>query len=277
MAASKAATAKQETKHPQASTAVVVKKENLPSNRAERLAADAGKGVSQDRDDKIIPMIRVLQAQSPQCLKAKPEYIKGAEAGDFYFKNMPQELVKGDAGFEFIPCAFLKCWLEFDGPRDESPNFVRRHEDAKGRPAGVEGLELAEDGYDFEDKDGHRFTYSREHYGFADGRPFVFPFGGSGHTTSREWQTLMDQFQLSDGRPEPSFNRKYQVTTVPRSNASGDWYGVRIVHLGEVTDEEYDRGRALHGAVMAGEKVAEVDEKGESGASASASASDAGI
>jgi len=245
----------EEVKGPQAVTAT---RSQPPSARAERLMADAGKGVSKDRDDKIVPMIRVLQSQSPQCLKAKPEFIKGAEAGDFYFKNMLTELIKGDEGFEFQPCAFLKCWLEFDGPRDDNPKFVGRHEDAQGRPSGVPDLELDEDGYDFVNKKGHRFTYSREHYGLtADGKPFVFPFGGSGHTTSREWMTLMDQFQLKNGQIEPSFNRMYRLTTVPKSNEAGDWYGVRVQHVGEVTDEQYDRGLALHNAVMSGAKVAE--------------------
>lgn len=226
---------------------------SVGASRAERMAADAGKGVSQDRDDKIIPMVRVLQAQSPQCLKAKPEFIKGAEAGDFFLKNTLEPLVKGEEGFIFQPCYFTKAWLQFDGPRDDNPKFVKRHDDLKGRPAGVDGLDLAEDGYDFTNKDGHRFTLSREFYGLVNStQPFLFPFGGSGHTTAREWQTLMDQFQLKNGQPEPSFNRKYKITTVPKSNESGDWYGVRFAPVGEVTDEEYDRGLALHNAVAKG-------------------------
>lgn len=233
-------------------TDVAPQRSGVPSTRAERLSADAGKGVSTNRDDKIIPMIRVLQTGSPQCLKQKAEHIKGAEAGDFFFKNMLVPLVKGDKGFDFIPCAFLRCWLEFDGPRDDNPKFIRRHEDDNGRPKGVAGLELAEDGYDFENKDGHRFTFSREFYGLADGRPFMFPFGGSGHTTAREWQTLMEQFQLSDGRVEPSFNRAYKITSVPKTNESGDWFGVRFEHIDEVSDKDYDLGLALHNAVMGG-------------------------
>lgn len=251
------------------------------SSRADRLAADAGKGVSPDRDDKLVPMIRVLQSQSPQCLRQKPEYIEGARAGDFFLKNTVIPVVKGEDGFDFVPCAFLKCWLEFDGPRDESPNFVARHEDAGGRPKDVAGLILdPEDGYDWISRDGHRYSLSREHYGLVNGKmPFMFPFGGSGHTTSREWQTLMDQFRLPGGRVEPSFNRKYHVSTTPKSNKSGDWYGVSIVHLGEVSDEEYNLGRMLWEAVMSGSRVAEAPEKDEGGGSgpAGATAEKAGI
>lgn len=236
-------------------------KAGLPaaSSRAARLAADAGKGVSQDANDKLVPMIKVLQAQSPQCLRQKPEFVKGAEAGDFFLKGMPAPVVKGADGLEFQPCAFMKVWLEFDGDRDDNPQFMGRRLEVPKEAT------LAEDGYDYEmvvGKKTHRFTFSREHYGLINGKPFVFPFGGSGHTTSREWQTLMDQFQLPDGRPEPSFNRKYRLTTVPKTNASGDWYGVRIEEMGEVTDEEYDRGLSLHNAVMAGTKVAEAPEQG---------------
>ncbi len=232
-----------------------------PSTRAARLAEDAGKGVSTDRDDKLVPMIRLLQAQSPQCLRQKPEYIEGARAGDFYLKNTLRPVIPGEEGFTFIPVAFVKCWLEFDGPRDESPNFVARHPDHRGRPLDVGALKQDEDGYDFIGQDGHRYSQSREHYGLVDStKPFMFPFGGTGHTTSREWQTMMDQFRLPDGRVEPSFNRKWKITTTPKSNKSGDWYGVKIEHMGEVSDEEYELARKFYEAVMSGAKVAEAPE-----------------
>jgi len=231
------------------------------SSRTARLEANAGQGVSRDREDKFVPMIRVLQSQSPQCLRQKPEYIAGAEAGDFYLKNTLTPLIKGSDGFLFQPCTYLKCWLEFDGPRDERPNFVARHDhdDQTKRPRGVGGLHLDEkDGYDYVNDAGHRFTFSREHYGFVDGRPFVFPFGGSGHTTSREWQTMMDQFRLPSGNVEPSYNRKYKITTFPRSNDSGDWFGVRVEpERTEVSDQEFDMGEAFYKAVMGGERGAE--------------------
>lgn len=235
------------------------------SSRSERLEADAGKGVSKNADDKFVPMIRVLQSQSPQCLRQKPEFIKDAKAGDFYIKGSLTPIISGEidpetgeGGLDAIPCAFARCWLEFDGPRDDNPKFVRRHEDAKNKPAGIGGLRLAEDGYDYINEAGHRFTFSREHFVIVAGRPYVLPFGGAGHTSSREWQTLMDQFRLPSGAIEPSFNRKYKLTTVPKSNESGDWYGVKVEPIpGEVSDAEYEMGLAFFTAVQAGEKVAE--------------------
>lgn len=232
--------------------------------RAERMEADAGKGGSTNRDDKIVPMIRVLQAQSPQCLKQKPEYVKGAEAGDFFLKNTLTPIVKGEVGLEFQWCAFARCWLEFDGPRGDSPKFVGRLEDDNNRPRVAPGVEVKldeDDGYDYVDKSGHRYTFSREHYGLVGGRPFVLPFGGSGHTTSREWSTLADQFQLPSGKPEPKWNRKWLIRTVPKSNASGDWFGIQFEPVpGEVTDEEYARGLAFYNAVVGGVAVAEAPE-----------------
>ena len=230
------------------------------ARRAEMVRAHAGKGVSKNQDDKIIPMIRVLQAQSPQCLKQKAEFIPGAEAGDFYMPNTPQPLVKGEEGLRVQSCAFKTCWLEFDGPRDQRPNFVRRHDvGADGRPDGVVGLELDADGFDYVDPRGHRYTFSREHYVLVNGRlPFLLPFGGSGHSVSRGWQTLMDQFRLDDGSVEPSWNRRYRLTTVPRSNDSGDWFAIRVEVDGEgdaslVSDAEFDRGLQFYEAVMGGE------------------------
>src|ERR1700685_4286761 len=70
----------------------------VPSARAARLAADAGKGVSKDRDDKFVPIIRVRQSQSPECLRQRPEYIAGAEAGDFFLKTTLKPVIKGGDG-----------------------------------------------------------------------------------------------------------------------------------------------------------------------------------
>lgn len=224
----------------------------VPGSKVNR-AQYADKGKSTNRDDKIVPMIKLLQSQSPQCLRQRPEYVKGAEAGDFYLRGAPEPLVKGDQGLVVQSCAFLRCWLEFDGPRDDNPNFVKRHEDDNGRPAGASemGLELDENGFDYVNKEGHRWSFSREHYLIIGGRPYVLPFGGSAHTASREWNTLMDNY-----RGEASWNRKYKVTTIPKSNESGDWFGFKIeVMPGEVTDEEFLQGAAFHELVEGGARA----------------------
>jgi hypothetical protein len=238
-----------------------------PSTRAARLEEDSGKGVSTDPSDKLVPRIVVLQSQSPQCLRQKPEFIEAARAGDFYLKGSITPLVTGEEGFDFIPTNFMKAWLEFDGPRDEQPNFISRHPDDRDRPQGVPELVKDEDGYDFIGREAHRYSQSREHYGLINGRPFLFPFGGTAHTTSKEWMSLMDGFRLPSGRIEPSYNRKYHITTTPKSNKSGDWYGIKIDHVGEVSDEEYELARTLHKAIEAGAKVAEAPEgaAGDSG------------
>jgi hypothetical protein len=214
-------------------------------------SAYANRGKSTNRDDKIVPMVKVLQSQSPQCLKQRPEYVKGAEAGDFYVRGALNPLVKGSEGLVVQPCAFLRCWLEFDGPRDSNPKFVQRHEDAAGRPAGQEDLRKDEEGFDFVSPQGHRFTFSREHYVLIGKAPYVIPFGGSAHSSSREWMTMMDQYM-----GEASWNRRYKITTVPRHNDFGDWYGFKIEPLPEeVTDEEFSRGAELWHAVEGGARA----------------------
>jgi len=241
------------------------------SSRAERLAADAGKGVSKNADDKTVPLIKVLQVGSPQCLRQKPEFIKDAKAGDFYIKGSLTPVISGEVDKEtgeggmerVISCAFKRCWLEFDGPRDDDPQFVARHEDGPdNKPAGIGGLFHPEgEKYDWQNEAGHRFTFSREHYIIYRGRPYVLPFGGTGHQTSRDWQTMMDQYRLTSGAVEPSWNRAYKLTTIPQSNSSGDWYGVKVEPLpGEVSDEEYEMGLLFFNQVQAGEKVAEAPE-----------------
>jgi hypothetical protein len=50
----------------------------------------------------------------------------------------------------------------------------------------------------------------------------------------------------------PAFARKYRLTTVPESNAWGDWFGIKFTDLGFVTVPEYKAAAALVDAVERG-------------------------
>lgn len=79
-----------------------------PAHLKNKIKQDAGKGISGSADDSLVPLIVVLQAQSPQAIKQKPEFIRGAEAGVIWMKNAPHPIIKGEEGILFQPCHFYK-------------------------------------------------------------------------------------------------------------------------------------------------------------------------
>ena len=86
-----------------------------------------------------------------------------------------------------------------------------------------------------------------------DGKPYLFPFHGTGHTTARRWQTYFKQFRHPQtGKVMASFSRKYLLTTVAQSNRLGHWFGVQFTDRGWVSQSEYDAAKALHAIVARG-------------------------
>ena len=97
---------------------------------------------------------------------------------------------------------------------------------------------------------------TREHYLIANGQPYVLPFSSSGHTVSRTWMALMNQFRIGSA-PAPSWARRYKLTTKLRTNKKGSWYTLVVADMGWVpSKEEYEVGKMLHEAVASGSKRA---------------------
>src|SRR6266404_30558 len=160
---------------------------------------DAGDGVSTAAEDNIVPLLYILQAQSPVALKQKPEYIKGAVAGNIWPRGS-RTLIDGEEdGLPVIPVAFSKWWVEW---RPDRGGFAGRHAydataDEKGRP---EGAEWTEDPKNpgmgkWELPSGNVVVETREHAVLAqiDGNwtGCVISMSGSNHTSSRAWMGLL--------------------------------------------------------------------------------------
>ncbi len=248
------------------STAVVVKKANLPSTVLDAAKMHAGKGISDRAEDNIVPLIYLLQALSPPAQKGHERYIKGAEAGDIWLRNLPPEscIVKAEDGLVFQPCHLLVCWIEWLPKRG---GFVARH---ASRPREAELTEVKGD-------DGsprkvwlmpnkNIVGESREYAGFAyvDGRdpmPYVIPLSGSGHTVGRQWMTTMREERLPDGSRAPIFMNLWRLTPKLRTKNNNSWYMYEVSKEGSVqTAEEVLRGAALHDAFAAGTKQAAAED-----------------
>jgi hypothetical protein len=187
---------------------------------------DTGKGVSTRMEDNIVPLVYVLQAQSPQAQKKKEEYVDGAEAGSIWFRGT-KVVVSGDDGFPAVPVCFSVVWIEWMPNRG---GFVARHPD---RPAEAT---LKTDPENPKRKfwalpNGNVVVETREQViialdVFDVPTPFVIPMSGSNHAASRDWMTKQNSKSVP-GFPDekaPAFGYIYRLKTKFRTNDQGDWY-----------------------------------------------------
>jgi hypothetical protein len=86
-------------------------------------AEDAGKGVSTAVEDNIVPLIYILQSNSPQVQKKGDQYVQGAEAGSIWFRGT-KTVIPGDEGILVVPVHKTNVWIEWQPNRG---GFVGRH------------------------------------------------------------------------------------------------------------------------------------------------------
>lgn len=254
----------------------------MPAFMEEQAKADQGKGVSTDQADNLVPLVYVLQSNSPQVNRHKPEvYVAGAEPGDIWLKGAPQPIIKGgpdEAGLLFQPCWFGKCVNEWI-PRNADGSgggFVARHqvmpEDAQ---------EVIIPGEKTGDKPrrkmmnrdrSHEYIETREHAGFAitdaGPIPYIIALSSTGHQTSREWMPLMNRKVTPGGVKAPSWAALYRITSRLRVRGGQSWFMLQVADAGAkgaamwVDLEGYQRGKTLYEAFASGAKQAAEPDKG---------------
>lgn len=243
---------------------------------------EEARGVSTRAQDNLIPLIYVLQAQSPQAKKKDPSYIEGAEGGSIWLRDCRVPIVSGDEGIAFQPCYFDIDWVRW---KKERGGFVARYSpgddaDPDVPPRGAVQVDNPNGNFPLYEMDGDDLVQTRYHYGIVYGGryglqdhpelviPYCIPLSSTGHQVSKAWMFLMRQFMVN-GKPVDSFSRFYHLKTVYKSNAKGDWFQFEVSDGGWVeTQEQYQRGEALYESMHQGEMRAEAPEAsvGETGA-----------
>lgn len=249
-----------------AKTNIQVKEESqLPATTQldDMMREDAGRGVSRDAADNLVPQIKVMQPLSPEI-----ENNQG-NPGDFLLEG---KFVSGSIGIWFQPCAFIQMWLEFQ-PLVQGGGFVASHvfttEDVL--PAGASKV----DRFKVRMKNGNEVIHYRQLAGIVWDKSipleYVIAFKSTGHTIAREWNTRAGRLnRFTDGTPRALFAHVYHLTTSRRENAQGKWYVIDVgqgLLLGspEATEligdgrRAYQIGRSLASAFETGEKAAKVE------------------
>ncbi len=230
--------------------------ELMPEELLSMTEQDAGKGVSFKQEDQLIPLIYVLQSNSPGVDKRGDTYIEGAEPGHFWLRNSLHPIASGIDGIPAIPCGMRRVWIEWLPNRG---GFVTRHDVSPEDM--VSKAVIGDDGRERQvlmRPNGNVIQDTREFYVLVGDQPYVLPCTGTKHSFARQWQTMFHQFRHpKTNEVMPSFARKYRLTTVPSQNALGKWFALKFEDQGFVTTPEYRAARTFNQAMESGEKKAE--------------------
>lgn len=184
--------------------------------------------------DLLIPRIGILQGLSPAVSPGKPEYNPEARPGEIYDHGLQERFPNG---IVFIPVYYVMQWLEWF-PRNTGKGLAKIHdtdailsetvEDEKGRAVLQNGNYIAE---------------TAQFYGMnvtAGFRKSFIPMPSTQLKKARRLLTLSTSEKLKRGDGSeftpPLWYRSYALTTVPESNAEGNWMGWKIERGAALSD-----------------------------------------
>jgi hypothetical protein len=247
----------------------------VSKNVMDAAAKYAGKGISDRQEDNIVPLVYLLQSNSPQTQKGNEKFVKGATGGAIWLRNAPEgaNVFDGEDGIEFQPCHFSVCWIEWQPNRG---GFVARH---PSRPEAAVLVDVERDdgtiGKRWQMPNGNTVAESREYAGFvysrdgerADDMAYTIPFGGTNLTVAKQWMSSMRSEKLPSGERAPLFANKFLLKTKLRQRGKFSWFVYEIDKIGPVeTVEEIERGNALADAFSTGAKQSAAQEDAVHGA-----------
>lgn len=201
---------------------------NVPQASADFFEATQGMGTGHENvtaRDLIIPRLTILQGLSPQVTQGKAEFDPDARVGMIYDVGLKERFPDG---IQFLPVHYLVQWLEW-APRNTGKGLQRIHDSDKimneTQPNERKVPAL---------KNGNLIIQTAQLYGFnitANSRPSFLPMSSTQLKKARFWMTLSTGEKVMLNGQEvtpPLWYRVYNLTTVPESNAEGNWMGWKI-------------------------------------------------
>ena len=216
----------------------------------------AGAGTSADTAHNVVPMVYVLQSNSPQVNKRGDAYVEGAEPGDLWLKNFSKPIVKGEEGVIFQPVHFQWAYVEWKPDRG---GFVAAHDE---RPADAvqKQLDPNDDRLSWVRSNGNLVVDTCYVYGLVNfDTPYVIPLSSSGYSVARNWNSNA-RARKHNGKPLPLFATVYRLKTAYRKNDRGEWNVLSPEFVeGLPTREQLTNGLEFFKSVSSGEKKAEAE------------------
>lgn len=224
-----------------------------------QMEADAGMGVSTSLADNVVPLLKILQAMSPQVLKQKAEsYIKGAQPGNIYPRG--ERIVwDGEEGITCVPCFHTKTWIEWgpelgDGLRGKHPHGDREDETP---PADLNAVQKP-DPKDSKRRiwvtpEGNVLQFTREIAVLVidkgkDPIPFLIPFNSTNLSVGKDWNSKANRMYMDSGKTFPLFAHSWKLVTVGVSNEKGAWFKWQLdpSETKLVSPQVYQLARKIH-------------------------------
>lgn len=242
-------------------TEVVEAKKSLPADQSNiDQIAFAGEQHQEHltKEDVTLPFLQLLQAQSPQCTKGQAEWIKGAKPSDVcdvsanrVFRTLDDD-DKEVSDLTVMPVVFKSCYTEWV-PRSQGGGFVHEWSVAEGDAIVVTRNEA---GQDIIQKNspygtaGNQLNRTHTHLVFVIEKERFWPAVISMQVTqlkpSRDWNRLVQEQTLPDGRKAPRFFAFWNVTSALRTNDKGSWFLWKFTKAGDVLANE--RMEVFHAA-----------------------------
>lgn len=223
----------------------------------EDFAKDAGAGLEEaTQQDIATPFLKVLQSKSPETEPMKGAYIEGAMAGDV-MNGVTGQIWHAQQGepIEVVHCAFRSEFVRW-GIREKQKGFRGVHSIEEGEDL-LKTCTRDEKSRDVLPGGEEHIQRTAMHYVLVspEGDPAVIAMASTQLKKSRGWNAIMTQWRVNSpqGSIRPAtYGRTYKLSTVPESNAKGDWYGWRIIPGPFVTGDLYQLGKNFHEVVSAG-------------------------
>lgn len=163
-----------------------------------------------------VSMLRIIENNSPQRKRSKPQYMPEAEEGDIF--DIALKILHKD--FYFLPLKHVKRWVEWV-PRNKGGGFVANHKSPMQTDSEFllpNGNELTETSY---------FLGWMLH---GDGtKTFVIiPMEKTRLRDARNFNTLITSEKDARGNRIPLGFRIFKVSTGPRKRGENDYFGWEI-------------------------------------------------
>tara|TARA_Y100000034_G_scaffold133459_1_gene198966 strand:- start:616 stop:1476 length:861 start_codon:yes stop_codon:yes gene_type:complete len=240
--------------------AVANKQASVPALDSALLEKDAGTGLSQvTTQDLSIPRLKVLMQLSPECNKAKPAYIEGAQPG-MILNTVSQTLYDGDEGVLVVPAAFVPTYSEWspmgsgsNAPEQTYPSNSDILSKTKRDPK--TNKDMLPNG-NYIQRDANHFVLILDDKNDTVQEALI-TFKSTGLKTSRKWLSLMTSAKIQGKNgpfTPPTFAFTYRLGTMQESNEKGTWVAWTVTKETQLEDANtYQQAKAFSEKITKGE------------------------
>ena len=179
-----------------------------------------------------IPFVRILQSLSPQLNKQKPEYIQGAQVGD-WFNTTTKEIYGPE--INVLVLKFERIFIEWKPNRG---GFVGYH-----TPENAERLAVDTTFGNWKTKEGNELQENYVYMILVEGHEgegiSVLSLSSSAIKVAKEWNRLMTTHIMENGQKAKPYYLVWKLGTDYKENEKGAWYVPTVKFMRYIDEVQY--------------------------------------